>query len=552
MDMDSEKLKKLMSTADAAFNSSERKNFEELWDNAAKMCRPVGNTTLGPRTAGERKNTQRLIDTGIQSLNTFGAGITSTLIPKGSKFFTYQLSRRSKQGSNELTRWLNDCSGIANDFIMESNFFTEAPKAFEDLGLVGTSMMLVESDDETGVRFKSYYIDTFAFNEDAQGRTDQVFFKIDMTPRQLKIAFPDAELPQDIISKAELGNGDEKYKVYLIISPRLDYVKGSLNPKDFKYQSLYILHQDSVLLKESGYKSMPAPVCRWKQASNEQYGRSPAIEVQSTLSIMNSMEYTKLKSAQRIADPQWLVPNDGSVRNLNNQHGGVVFYNASNPNAMPKQLVDQSQPQITENYLQQKVEIIKDAFFVPIFNPLIDKQNMTLGEVAQRMAIANQNLVPNIARVIDELLQPAFKAVFQILLEGGFFPVAPPELEEKDINVVFVSKAAMAIKSLEAQAALQYSEIVGQLAQFEPAALDKINVDEVLKLQEQALSLPNEIVPSDMDVKRKRAARAEQMTAQAEVDTGSQMADAYTKTTKAPEEGSPGAALMDQMGIGAR
>jgi len=482
-------------------------------------------------------------------LNTFGAGITSTLIPKGSKFFNYGLSRTSKnKNSDVLARWLNECSIIANDFINESNFFTEAPKSFEDLGLIGTSLMLVEPDTESGIRFKSYYIDSFAFTEDAKGRTDQVFFKINMTARQLKLQFPDAELPSTVEASAN-ANSDDTFCVYLIIGPRLDGDNESLNPQDWKYFSKYILEQQHVLLKESGYRKMPAAVCRWKQASNETYGRSPAIEVQSTLGITNAMEYTKLKSAQRIADPQWLCPNDGSVRNLNNQSGGVVFYNAANPNAKPEQLPDRGQPNLTDNYIQQKIRVIEDAFFVSIFNPLLDKQNMTLGEVQQRMAIANQNLVPSISRVIDELLKPVFVAVFQILLDNGYFPDAPSEFTDRDLQVSFISRAAMAIQALEAQAALQYAEIIGQMAQFTPDALDRINIDEVAKLQAKSLSLPNEVVPSDNEVQQRRQERAQQEANARQLEANRQLAETYSKTADAPEDGSPAAALLRQRGI---
>lgn len=547
---------KLICRFDHAFSNTERSNFKNLWESAAAMCRPMGNTIQGIKTPGERKSTQRLIDIGIQSLNTFGSGLSSTLFPRGSKFFKYDLSKTSKQKvTDPVKRWLNECTNIAEDFVNESNFFTELSKSASDLGLIGTSMVITEPDDESGVRFKSYYIDSFAFEEDSTGRASAAYFRMEFTAYQLEDKFGADKLPHNI--KNILDNGkesDQKFEVLYCIYPRaqneVSKDKNNLDPTKMKYAATYILRDPATILKESGFNTLPSAICRWSQASNETYGRSPAIESDRTLSLMNAMEYTKLRTAQRVANPQWLAPNDGTVRNLNNDQGGVVFYNAANPAGKPEQLIDRSSPQFTDNYLQQKEDVIKESFFVHIFNPLIDKQNMTLGEVAQRMAIANQNLIPNIARVIDELLIPTFKNIFNVLLDGGHFPDAPEALDTKNIKVTFVSKAAMAVEALESSGSLQWVEQIGLLSQVDPAAVDYINSDEIVKMSATALAVPNEALRSDLEVKKIRATRAEQEAARAQAEQAKIASEAYSKTNEAPEDGSPGAALMSQMGIG--
>lgn len=543
----------LIARFDHAFSNTERSNFKNLWESAAAMCRPMGNTVQGIRTPGERKSTQRLIDIGIQSLNTFGSGLSATLFPRGSKFFKYDLSKTSKQKVNDpVKRWLNECSSIAEDFVNESNFFTEMSKSASDLGLVGTSMVITEPDDESGVRFKSYYIDSFAFEEDSTGRASAAYFRLDFSAHQLEDKFEISNLPNNIKTQLKNGSaGDEKYEVLYCIYPRAKSLvdKNSISKDKMKYAAVYILREGAIVLKESGFKNLPSAICRWAQASNEVYGRSPAIESDRTLSLMNAMEYTKLKSAQRVANPQWLLPNDGSVRNLNNDNGGVVFYNAANPHAKPQQLTDNSQPQITDNYIKQKEEIIKQAFFVEIFNPLIDRVNMTASEVAQRMSIANQNLIPNIARVIDELLQPTFKNIFNVLFEAGHFPDAPDGLDIKNIKVTFVSKAAMAIQALESTGTLQWVETLGLLAQVDPEAVDFVNTDAIVKMSADSFAVPNEAVRSDLDVKQIRAKRAQQQAQQAQAEQAKVASEAYSKTNAAPEAGSPGEALMSQMGI---
>ena len=89
--MNKETIHSLIQASDAVMGSEERINFKNLWQASAELCRPLANTVLGARSPGEQKSTARLIDIGINCLNTFTACITSTLTPKGSKFITYQL-----------------------------------------------------------------------------------------------------------------------------------------------------------------------------------------------------------------------------------------------------------------------------------------------------------------------------------------------------------------------------------------------------------------------------------------------------------------------------
>lgn len=539
--MDKQASRKIVKRANDAFNTSERSNFTDLWENASTMCRPNTDNVRNDKMAGERKGTTRLIDVGIQSLDTFTSGVTSTLVPKGTRFFEFNVSKTSKNyKSDEFRRWLADASRVTLDYIQESNFFSEISKSFSDLGLIGTSLFMTEPDNEEGVRFKTYYINRFAFLEDSNGRVDTIFFKLELTNRQIAQKFGDA----NVRSNAK----EEELKVIIhSIYPRANYKEGSLNPKYMKYASVYILEDTGDVLLESGFDSMPASVCRWSQASNEIYGRSPALQCSGNLNMVNVMEHTKLKSAQRIANPQWLSPDDGSVKNLNNNAGGIVYWNASNPSAEPRQISPRDMPNITDGYQEKKISEIEEAFFVSIWNPLRDVSgNTTASEINNRVTIAKSNLVPKIARVIDELLEPTFRRVFQILLDTDRFPTIPESFRGEKIKVTFTSSAGLIIQQLENVGTLQTVEIVGMLAQLDPQAIDYLKVDEIVKQTAQSNAVPNDMIRSDYEVGVIRQARAEQQEAQAAQEQEVAMASAYSQTTKAPESGSPADMLMKQ------
>lgn len=534
----------LIKQANLAFNTSERSSFKELWSSALQMCRPSSEDVFEGGTAGEKKRVDRYIDIGVQALNTFTAGMTSTLIPKGSKFFEFSPSKSPMfKANDELQRWLADCSKITLDILNESNFYLEMSKAIDDLGVIGTSLVISEPCKNDGVRYKTFYITKYAFEEDAQGRVNVVYFKINLTARQIAQKFGKNVLTDKMIESMDL---DTKFTIIHVIQPREDYEKKSLNPTKQKYASIYIDEETGELLKESGFSEMPAAVCRWFQASNEIYGRSPAMNSQGDLAQTNAMEYTKLRSAQRLASPQWLLPDDGSVRNLNNQAGGVILYNSTNPNGMPTQIAPKDMPNITHEYQQQKYDDIRMSFHVDVFNPMSDVTgNTTATEVDARMNIARQNLVPKISRVIDELLEPTLKRTFKILLDSGYYPAPPEEIDVKNIRINIMSTSGLILKQTEAVGALQLIESIAMLAQLKPEMLDYINGDELIKLVGYANAVPTQVLNSDYTVGQIRQQRADAQQAEQQQIQAVEAAKAYQATTKAAEEGSP-AQLLTQ------
>lgn len=542
--------RQLIKRANESFESSERSNFNDLWNSAIGMCRPEAEDVYHGDTAGEKKRVDRYIDTGVQSLDSFTSGMTSTLIPKGSKFFEFTPSKTGPlAGSDEYKRWLLDCSRITLDYLNESNFFSEAAKALSDLGVIGTALLLTEPCKEEGVKYKTFYINRFAMLEDSNGKIDTVFFKLQMTARQLKQKFGEDKLGDKQLNDLKIGNDDNKHSVIQCIYPRSDFVKGALKPSKFKFANIYLLEDEGSTLLESGFPEMPASVCRWIQSSNEIYGRSPAMQAQGDLAMVNQMEYTKLKSAQRIANPQWLLPDDGSVRNLNNQAGGIVYYNATNQNAKPEQIAPRDMPNITDAYQEKKIASIEKAFHLDVWNPLQDvtSSNASATEIQARMSVAKQSLVPKINRVIDELLEPTFKRTFQVLYDGGNFPQAPSDVNVKNIKVNFLSSAGLILRQIESVGTLQTLESLSMMAQVDPTVFDYIDTDAVVKQLAYSNAVPTEIIKSDYTVKQLREVRAKQQEQQQAQQQMVDAADVYNKTTQSAQAGSP-AEMLQQFG----
>lgn len=529
-----------LEVSQAAFNSEERTNFKSLWDSCIGICRPSASKTQSTTTPGSRDNPDRVIDIGINSLSTFTSGLTSVLTPKGSKFIDYTLLLKAGETpQDEHKRWLNKCSHIAQEILEQTNFFGEISKSFSDLGLIGTTMFLTDPDEKSYLKFRTVFIDKFAFTEGPDGLMDRSVMELQLTARQIQAKFGEDKLSSKMKSELDAPN-PPKHKIIHLITPRDNANPHSINPLDFTYASVYVDQAEKLLLGESGFNDSPAAICRWGQQSNETYGRSPAMDSLGNLYMLNTMETSKLKSAQRLANPSWLVSDDGSTRNVGNTPGSITYWNAGNPHSKPEQLIQRDNPGLTHEYIQQRSQEVESSFFCEVWKPFQGMgQNPTATEVSSRVALSKQNLIPKVNIVLEQLLRPTFVRVFNLLEQQGCFPPRPEGLVT-EVTPVFTSTGAAMIKDIEVTAIFQTLESMALLQQIKPDVVDIFEIDKIARMVADVKGLPVELIRSKLVVDNLRTARAEQKQAAQQQQQELEMAKVYQNTNVAPQANSPG------------
>ena len=63
-------------------SSSERSNFDDLYQSCAEFCNPKNDDIQKTKVAGDRKDSERLIDIGIKARRMFTAGMMAHLFPQ--------------------------------------------------------------------------------------------------------------------------------------------------------------------------------------------------------------------------------------------------------------------------------------------------------------------------------------------------------------------------------------------------------------------------------------------------------------------------------------
>ena len=529
--------------------SSERTNFENLYEAAAAFCNPSADNIQSKRSKGERDDVERITDVGIKARRMFTAGMMSHLFPQGQNWIRVVPQDRDLMEDDEVTRALSSVTKKFVRAIEDSNFYEEMGQCVDHCSYIGTTALYCEPTNEKVLNFRSHYINQFYFCENYLGEVDTVIREFKLTARQAVQQFGD-DCPEAIADYAkEPSRSSKEFTFIHIVMPRENFVIDSMEKKEKQIASYYISLTGSQMVLESGFDEMPYSVARFYKTNYEKYGRSPAIEVFSTLPLVNRMEVSRIRGAERVSNPPWLAPNDGSVRRISNDQGSIIYWNAGNPLSKPEQLRPMDNVVVNDAMIQKKEEEIMDAFYVPLFNPLMNKQNMTAFESAERLNLSLQFLTPAVNRLNKYFVTPILERAFGVMLRAGMFEeLMIPELEGANLEFDLVGKASIASRQIELFGTMTAMNQMMQIAQYKPEILDNVNADKTARFIQEVNMVPVDLQLSEVEVIRMREMRQQQAMAQQQAMQMQAESDAYVKMQKAPEEGSGAEAMLEQLG----
>jgi hypothetical protein len=430
--------------------SSERANFEDLYQSAAEFCNPKADNIQQTKSKGQRSDQQRLTDIGIKARRMFTAGMMSHLFPQGQNWLRVVTQNRDLMQFDNVVRALTTVSKKFIRAIEESNFYEEMGQCIDHCGYIGTTALYCESSPRRILNFRSHYINQFYFCENYLGDVDTVIREFKLTARQAVQQFGN-DCPQEIKEMAlEPKTSSKEYTFIHIVIPRDKFIPNSDIKEEKPIASYYIELQSKKLVLESGFDEMPYAVGRFYKTNFEKYGRSPALEVFTSLPLINRMEVSRIRGAERVANPPWLAPNDGSVRRISNEQGSIIYWNAGNPLSKPEQLRPMDNVIVNDTMIEKKEQEVLDAFYVPLFNPLLNKKNMTAFESQERLNLSLQFLTPAVNRLNKYFVVPVLERAFGIMLRAGAFKeLELEELSGASLEFDLVGKASIASRQIE-------------------------------------------------------------------------------------------------------
>jgi hypothetical protein len=512
-----------------------RSTWETHWQEVADYMLPRKADIVRRRSRGD-KRMERIFDSSpLQALELLASSLHGMMTNPATPWFTLRFKKLEDSNDDEAKLWLEEATEVMYTAFNRSNFQQEIFELYHDLITFGTAAMFVEEDEQDLIKFSTRHIDEVYVAENQKGRIDTIFRRFHMTARALVQKFGD-NVSQDIRTMSQ-KNPYQEVDIIHAVYPRNEFNPKKKDKANMPFESVYFEYKGGNELSLSGFKEFPFVVPRYLKASNEVYGRSPAMTALPDVKMLNEMCKVTIKAAQKQVDPPLLVPDDGFLLPVRTVPGGLNFYRSGTRDRIEPLNIGANNP-LGLNMEEQRRNAIREVFYV---NQLQLQQGpqMTATEVIQRNEEKMRLLGPVLGRLQSELLQPLIDRVFNILLRNNQFAQPPESLSGVNIDIEYVSPLAKAQKSTELQSIMRGIEILGSLANVAPV-FDYVNFDNLVKHVADIVGMPQKLLKSQSQVTAIRDEQAQQQQEQMQMQQAqqtAQMAGAVAPLAKAlPEE----------------
>jgi len=521
---------------------TDRANFDEQFQDSADYAMPNNSQIVSERSSGEVL--MDLFDTTAEESNIqLASGLYSFMFPTETRAFVLEVDDEKLQKNDDVKQWLDATTKAIHKRLIGSTFREAFFEFLKSLGVFGTGCLYEEKGKKTVIVFINYFMRDIYIVRNSDGEVDTVFRRFMFSARQAVQEFGIENLGEKIRTAFDSGvDKDKKFNFIQVVEPREERDPEADDPLNMPWLSVYISRDEAEFVEgaEEGYEEFPYQVSVFDKDSLEDYGRSPTQKKLPDIRMVNELKRIRVKAWDKMVDPTMLVKDDGSVWPLTTKPGGVVFYRDEAP------IYWEFKGNLGEinNAISETQNEIQKGYFVDMFDPLIDKQNMTATEVQARVEQKLRFLTPIIGRLQSGLFNPMIQRVIGILTRQKKLPEMPPELSGQDFSIMYLGRLALALRTIETEG------LTKTLLEWQPMAdmnilewLDHINVPVAFRDSARNNGVPATWLRSLDDVKQIQDRRAADQAQQQMIEAAPELAKAHKTGGTKPEEGSLSAGI---------
>lgn len=509
----------------AATLDGQRSTWDSLWQELADVVHPrrglITTKVASGSTPDRTKLAQAFDSTAARANRTLANGQFARITPMGARWFA--LRPPSESQSPEAMAWYARCGEILVSKLYASNFYSRAHEHYLDRGAFGTAATEVTGGKNgKGLHFRSFPVGSYSIAQNANDEVDVLYRTYNLTARQILDAFPETT-PEEVRKKAANPTAQhEPIAILHAILPRQDRDPRKEDGKNKPFASFHIIKDGGHILLEAGYDEFPVAVSRWELWGDSPYGWSPAYLALPEATQANFLEQMLDTAVEVSVFPRVLygasLKGDIDFRAL-----GLTCYDPNQGEA-PKEWLTAGRYDIGKDRVQDKRDAINEAFFVPLFNAIMQlDRKATATEVRAIVGESRELFHPIFAGLTREFLIPLLRRSFSILLRQGELPPPPASVIQKDDlgafiadpGVEFVSSMALALEQSHLANFADCINVFAPLAQTDPGAMDFINVDVVGPAFFRWKGLPEDFIRPQDEIEAVRQSRQQMMQMQA-------------------------------------
>jgi len=498
----------------------QRSNFDSYWQdlhNYFYIESPDINTTY---LAGTELNTTKLYDsTSLETADVLASGFMNYLTPPTSKWFKLAPANHTLFDDKAVSDYLEEVEEAVYHTLNKSNFYDQMYPAYKSSGVYGTSILLEEEDLEDGIRFRNIPIKQCVMVEDARGKVAEYYIEFEYTAYQAALRWGKEKLSQPLQEELNKNERQKKHKFLLYIGVRTIRDVKKKSKEHLPIEALWMECDSERVVEEGGYNEFPVMTHRFDKRPFIPWGFSPAMKALSFTRMLNQIAKTNLRAMMKRTDPPVALPHNAFIMPLNANPRAINYYRKTAMDGQ-KDIVSfgaDGDPNAGLAAVEYYTGKVRSLMYHDVFLAFehITKQ-MQNPEVQERINEKMTMLGPAVGRYTGEVLNPIIIRTIGILARQGRLP-EPPEalIEDGRYEIDYVSQLAQAQKRSELNALTSGMTIAGQMAQFAPEVIDRINSDNAIKKTWDILGAPVKVLRDDREVAEIREQRA-QMQAQAQ------------------------------------
>jgi hypothetical protein len=281
------------------------------------------------------------------------------------------------------------------------------------------------------VEYKAMSLKKLYVIEDSKGRVIKEFYEDEFNAFQLIEEYGEIANTDKVKALIAANNHDTKLKVLWLVRPRADYDPKGAGQKIFSYESIHILMDEKLVVREAGFSGNPITVSRFYKNEGEEYGRSAAYNAISPTIELNALVEMISKGTELSLFPPWYVLDDGTFGAgvIDRSPSSVIPIDVTSSKITGMAPIGQigSVGQMTPalKLMEMLVVEINGHFYVDRLTDLNNKTRMTLGEAQIRNELRADSVGSIFSRQIDEKLTPTIRRTIKILEESGELGVEP-------------------------------------------------------------------------------------------------------------------------------
>lgn len=519
---------------------SERATFISHWRDLGDYILPRRpRFTLSDVNKGDKRN-QKIIDsTGSMAARTLSSGMMSGVTSPARPWFRLTTPDPDLAEFGPVKEWLHLVGQRMATSFLRSNIYNVLPILYKDLGVFGTAPISLEEDFSGDVfHSQSFPVGSYMIGKDYKGKVNTFMREFRMTVRQLIEQFGTkvngewdwTNFSQTVKSLYERGHYEEWIDVVHGIYPNPDWDEKRIESKHKKFKSCYYERgsqgssssvdaqhiggiDSDKFLSEKGYDYFPILCPRWEVTGEDVYGTDcPGMMSLGDIKQLQTGERRVAQAIEKMVNPPMVGPTSLRNQKVSILPGDITFTDVREGQQGFRAA---HQVDLRINEMEMKQEQVRGrvrrAFFEDLFLMLAssDRRDITAREIEERHEEKLLALGPVLEQLNQDLLDPMIDIAFDIHLRQGLIPPPPDEIQGADLKVEYISIMAQAQKMVGISGVERFTQFVGNMAAVKPDVLDKVNVDQIVDVYADMMSIPPSIVRSDDDAEAARAQRAQ-------------------------------------------